>query len=181
MIDAKYLCMAQIPGLPKMVVEAFKLGKLNTTELPGTKANPVIIALAKEANVANIYTSDEVAWCAVAHTVLALRAGKTVAFKGYARLRAASFLEFGQPITIPCLGDTLVFKRDGGYHVGLYIAEDTTHYHVAGGNQSNQYNITRIDKKRLLQARRPYYSIGIPQSVKRFFFSPAGEISVNEM
>ncbi|WP_221932286.1 C40 family peptidase [Flavobacterium zepuense] len=181
MIAAKYQWVAQIPDLPKMVAEAFRLGKLNTTEIPGAKSNPVIMSLAKEAEVANIFTGDEVAWCAVAHTVLALRADKPVLFKGYARLRAASFLEFGQMISVPCLGDTLVFKREGGYHVGLYIGEDTTHYHVAGGNQSNQYNITRIDKKRLLQARRPYYTTGVPKSVKRLFLNATGEISKNEV
>ena len=164
-----------------MVTEAFKLGKLNTTEIPGAKSNPVIMSLAKEADVANIYTGDEVAWCAVAHTVLALRAAKPVSFKGYARLRAASFLKFGQLVQIPCLGDTLIFKRDGGYHVGLYIGEDNTHYHVAGGNQGNQYNITRIDKRRLIQSRRPAYTTGVPQSVKRLFLTAEGEISKNEV
>jgi uncharacterized protein (TIGR02594 family) len=180
MTATQYNWIALLHNLPEMVTEAFKLGKLNTSEIPGAKSNPIIIALAKEAGVANLYKSDEIAWCALAHTVLALRAGKTVLFKGYARLRAASFLEFGQLITTPCLGDTLVFKREGGYHVGLYIGEDNLCYHVAGGNQGNQYSITRIDKKRLLQARRPPYLSGTPASVKKVFLTATGEISKNE-
>lgn len=179
-ISAKYDWLGQMEGLPKMVAEAVKLGKLDTTEYPGPKSNPEIIALAKEAEVSKIYTSDETAWCAVAHTVLALRAGKIVSFKGYDRLRAKSFADFGSKVTIPMLGDTLVFIRPGGGHVGLYIGEDEECYHVAGGNQSNQYNISRIAKSRLSAARRPTYSIGVPESVKRIYLSAKGEVSKNE-
>lgn len=166
-------------GLPKMVAEAVKLGKLDTTEVAGIKSNPEIMALAKEAGVEKIYTSDEMAWCAVAHTALALRAGKAIQFTGYDRLRAASFLKFGKQVAVPVLGDTVVFQRTGGYHVGIYIGEDSTCYHVAGGNQSNQYSITRIEKKRLSQARRPDYSV-MPLTAKRIFLSATGDISKNE-
>jgi len=179
-ISKQYAWLDAIPNLPKMVAEAVKLGKLNTNEVPGQKSNPVILALAKEAGVAKIYTNDDVAWCAVAHTVLALRAEKEVPFTGYARLRAASFLEFGKQIRIPVLGDTLIFKRDGGFHVGLYIGEDATCYHVAGGNQSNQFNIVRIEKTRLLQARRPNYKILMPKSAVRIYLDGKGAISKNE-
>lgn len=179
-ISSKYNWLGQIEGLPKMVQEAIKLGKLDTTEVPGKKSNPEIMALAKEAGVDKIYTSDDIAWCAVVHVALALRAGKTILFKNYDRLRAVSFTNFGTLVLVPMMGDTLVFKRDGGYHVGTYIAEDATCYHTAGGNQSNQFNIVRIEKKRLLQARRPEYNIGIPASVKRYFLDAMGTVSVNE-
>jgi len=179
-ISANYAWLGTVPGLPKMVAEAVKLGKLNTTEVAGVKSNPEIMALAKEAGVSDIYTSDEMAWCAVAMVVLALRAGKKVAFTKYERLRAASFGKFGTEVPVPMLGDVLVFKRDGGFHVGLYIGEDTTCYHVAGGNQSNQFSITRIAKNRLLVARRPEYSIGVPAAVKRVYLSATGDVSENE-
>jgi uncharacterized protein (TIGR02594 family) len=178
-ISTRYNWLSQMQGLPKMVAEAVKLGKLDTTEIPGAKSNPEIMALAKEAGVEKIYTADELAWCAVAHTALALRAGKAIPFTGYDRLRAASFTKFGKQVTTPVLGDTLVFQRTGGYHVGLYIGEDDTCYHVAGGNQSNQYSITRIEKKRLLQARRPDYSV-MPYTAKRIFLSATGTVSKNE-
>lgn len=179
-ISSKYNWLGRIEGLPKMVQEAIKLGKLDTTEIPGSKSNPEILALAKEAGVDKIYKSDETAWCAVAQVALALRAGKEILFKNYDRLRAISFTNFGSLVLVPMMGDTLVFKRDGGYHVGIYIAEDDTCYHVAGGNQSNQYSIVRIEKKRLLQARRPEYKIGIPASVKRYFLDSLGTVSLNE-
>lgn len=178
-IASRYDWLGSVSDLPKMVQEAVKLGKLNTTEVPGKKSNPEIMALAKEAGISNIYTSDETAWCAVAMVTLALRAGFKVHFTGYARLRAASFLDFGKPLIIPMLGDVLVFKREGGYHVGLYIGEDDSCYHVAGGNQSNQFNIVRIEKKRLLQARRPDYT-SLPSSVKKIILSNTGQVSKNE-
>ncbi|KGO88102.1 hypothetical protein Q765_03340 [Flavobacterium rivuli WB 3.3-2 = DSM 21788] len=179
-ISSKYDWLNHVEGLPKMVAEGVKLGKLNTTEVAGPKSNPEIMALAKEAGVAGIYKSDEVAWCAVAMVVLALRAGKKVPFTGYDRLRAKSFLKFGTKIDVPELGDVLVFNRDGGGHVGLYVGEDPSYYHVAGGNQSNQFSVTRIAKNRLSEARRPDYSIGTPASVKRIYLSATGGVSENE-
>jgi len=179
-ISARYDWLEDVPGLPKMVAEAVKLGKLNTTEVAGPKSNPEIMALAKEAGVSDIYPNDETAWCAVAMVVLALRAGKTVPFVKYDRLRAASFGKFGKEVPVPMLGDVLVFLRQGGHHVGLYIGEDAVCYHVAGGNQSNQFSVTRIEKHRLLVARRPEYSVGIPASVKRVHLSATGEVSENE-
>lgn len=178
-ISTRYNWLGLMEGLPKMVIEAVKIGKLGTTEIPGPKANKEILALAKEAGVSNIYTSDETAWCALAQTALALRAGKVVPFKSWDRLRAKSFLQFGTAIETPCLGDVLVFTRDGGGHVGLYIGEDITCYHVAGGNQSNQYSITHIAKARLSGARRPQYIV-VPDTVKRIFLSATGEVSHNE-
>lgn len=179
-IDSKYNWVAKLRGLPKMVVEALKLGAIDTTEFSGPKSNPEIMAMANEAVVGKIYPNDEVAWCGVAMVVLALRAGKKVEFTGYDRLRAKSFLKFGTRTYVPMLGDVLVFERSGGFHVGIYIAEDTKAYHVAGGNQSNQFNIIRIEKKRMLQARRPEYSIGVPAGVKRIFVSAQGVLSKNE-
>lgn len=179
-ISSKYDWLGYMPGLPKMVAEAVKLGKLDTTEVPGKKNNAEIMALAKEAGVTKIYTSDEVAWCAVCMVALALRAGKTVPFTGYERLRAKSFLKFGTKVNEPMLGDVLVFYRTGGGHVGIYVGEDATAYHVAGGNQSNQFSVTRILKSRLTQARRPEYKIGVPAAVKKIYLQADGVVSENE-
>lgn len=178
-ISSRYDWLGTIPDLPEMIKQAVALGKLNTTEVPGPKSNPEIMQLASEAGVANIYKTDEMAWCAVAQTAIALRAGFKVYFTGYNRLRASSFLEFGKPVITPVLGDVLVFKRTGGYHVGMYIGEDKTCYHVAGGNQGNQYSIVRIEKSRLVQARRPDYT-RMPAGAKKIILSDTGTISKNE-
>lgn len=179
-ISQRYDWLGSVEGAPKMIKEAVVLGQLNTTEFPGPKSNPEIMALAAEAGLSDIYKSDETAWCAVAHAVIALRAGKIVPFKGYERLRASSFQKFGSHVDVPMFGDTLVFSRPGGFHVGLYIGEDNVCYHVAGGNQSNQYCVTRILKGRLLEARRPEYKSGTPAGVKRIFLESEGMPSSNE-
>lgn len=164
---------------PKTIQECVKLGHLDTREKPGPKSNQEILKLAAEAGVANIYKSDEIAWCAVAATVICLKAGKEVPFTGYDRLRAKSFLKFGKEVKEPMFGDVIVFGRDGGGHVGFYIGEDSVCFHVAGGNQSNQFNVTRIAKNRAIGYQRPIYNVQ-PKTVKKVFLKQDGEISRNE-
>lgn len=179
-IASRYSWMAQVEGAPKMILEAVKLGKLDTTEVPGPKSNAEIMNLASEAGVANIYKSDETAWCALAATVIALRAGKNVPFIQYDRLRARSFLKFGNEVPEPMYGDVCVFKRSGGEHVGIYVGEDATHYHVAGGNQGNEFSVIRIVKSRLLGARRAAFKTGQPAGVQKIFLEAEGTVSDNE-
>jgi uncharacterized protein (TIGR02594 family) len=180
-IPKQYEWLLQITVLPKMVAEGLKLLDQNTTEITGAKSNPVILKMAKDAGVSDIYKNDDVPWCAVAQTAIAIRAGKEVPFAGYDRLRAASFLKFGKEVIKPVLGDTLVFTRQGGGHVGIYIAEDETTYHVMGGNQGNRFSITRLLKSRLSGVRRPVYNSGQPASAVARFVSPNGmPISTNE-
>lgn len=65
---------------------------------------------------------------------------------------AANWMKFGRPAP-PMAGAVLVFWRDSPKswkgHVGFYVGEDATHYHVLGGNQRNSVSITRIEKRRL--------------------------------
>jgi uncharacterized protein (TIGR02594 family) len=176
-----HLWLLAIPVLPRMVAEGLKAMQQNIKEIPGAKSNPLILQMAKDADVSNIYKNDDTPWCAVAHAAIAIRAGKEVPFTGWDRLRAASFSRFGQEVINPVLGDTLVFTRAGGGHVGLYIAEDETAYHVMGGNQANSYNITRISKNRVTAVRRPIYRSGIPLSAKKYTVAPNSEpLSTNE-
>jgi hypothetical protein len=74
----------------------------------------------------------------------------------------------------------LVFYRaGGGGHVGLYVAEDPVAFHVLGGNEADQVNIVRVDKRRFAGARRPAYSVQ-PSSVRAYHAVPAGGLSGNE-
>lgn len=78
-------------------------------------------------------------------------------------------------------GATLVFKRPGAPtsgHVGYYYAEDKTHYHVLGGNQSNSVSVTRIAKTRLLGSRFPL--TGGPYRSIKVVVAPNGSVSTNE-
>lgn len=73
-------------------------------------------------------------------------------------LGARNWREFGQPCA-PQFGAIMVFWRGSprGWkgHVGFYHGEDSTHYHILGGNQSNAVTVTRVAKRRLLGARWP--------------------------
>lgn len=186
LISSKYAWLGDIQDAPKMILAAIALGKLNTTEFPGAKSNPEILALAKEAGVGDLYKSDEVAWCAIAHTVVCIRAGKVVPFTGWDRMRAKSFIHFGVPVPEPMFGDTCVFERPGGFHVGTYLCEDHPDYtgnlcyHIAGGNQGNQYSATRIIQSRLIAARRPIFQTGQPASVIKRYMDASGSVSTNE-
>lgn len=68
-------------------------------------------------------------------------------------MASINWLKFGRDLKTPALGAVLVFWRGSpkGWqgHVGFYVGEDATHYHVLGGNQSDAITITRIAKKRL--------------------------------
>lgn len=178
-ISNDYAWLGNIPDLPLMIKEAVRIGKLNTNEIAGPKSNPEILKFAATAGVSNIYKSDETAWCAVVMTAICITANKEVPFTSYDRLRAKSFLNFGVAVKEPVLGDVLVFTRTGGGHVGMYVGEDKDCYHVVGGNQSNQFNVTRIAKNRLSGARRPKYNV-MPKSAKKYYLQPTGKVSLNE-
>ena len=78
------------------------------------------------------------------------------------------------------LGDVLVFARPkGGGHVGLYVGEDETAFHVLGGNQSDGVTISRISKDRCIAVRRPGYKAA-PATAKPVELAATGALSVNE-
>lgn len=161
-------------GAPKMIVEFLKI--YGTKETLGVADNPIILEWAEELGIKN-YTHDSIAWCGLEHGIVAHRAGKPVVKDP---LWAANWLKFGVPVTVAKLGYTLVFKRPGGNHVGLYCAEDKTHYHVGGGNQSDMVRISRIEKRRCIGIRQPIYHTSEPANVRQIFISAIGEISTNE-
>ena len=160
---------------PKVLVEAFKL--IGIKELLGKDNNPKIIAWAKELGLEKIYTSDEVAWCGLFVSKVVSKAGFEVVKNP---LWALNWSNFGTKQKIAMLGDVLVFKREGGGHVGFYVAEDNTCYHVLGGNQSDSVSITRIQKSRCVGIRRCNWKVSQPKEVKQYFVEANGIISTNE-
>ena len=97
---------------------------------------------------------DETAWCAAFVGAMLKRAG--MAHTG--KLNARSYLNWGEPVDTPQIGDIAVFWRvkpdDWRGHVGFYAGETATHIKVLGGNQRNHVNITRYRKDQLLGYRR---------------------------
>jgi uncharacterized protein (TIGR02594 family) len=159
---------------PRILVQAVKL--IGTKEIVGKAHNPVILEWAKELKI-KAYTNDEIAWCGLFIAYCAHKAGVEVVD---GPLWALNWAKYGTKESTPMLGDVLTFKRDGGGHVGLYVGEDRTHYHVLGGNQNNQVNVMRIAKSRLHQARRTAWKIAQPSNVRKIQLSSKGIISQNE-
>lgn len=178
MLPDKYKWIEDIGTLPKLVAAGLQF--LGIKEYAGTKDNnPVIMNMAKELGVSNIYTSDEVAWCGLFMCYLCHITGKPQPFKSYDILRAKSFTKWGNEVKKPEFGDILVFSRPEGSHVGLYISETSTTYVVLGGNQSNSVSFTEIAKSRLIASRR-YYATNPPASVKQYLVNSTGIVSTNE-
>lgn len=156
-----YRFLAGNPG-PPILLEALKL--YGTVETPGLASNPVIDGWRDELIAAgavpswagDVMTDDRVPWCGLFAAICAHRAGAKV-FDTF--LRARAWASFGEPVSgVPVVGDVLVFwrgKRHGtSGHVALYVGEDAEAYHVLGGNQRDAVSIMRIDRNRLLAARR---------------------------
>lgn len=174
MLPKQYAWLTKEGG-PKMLVEALKL--YGTIETPGKASNPTILAWAKETGL-GAYSTDSIPWCGLFVAVVALRAGWA---RPPSPLWALDWLKFGAPTNPAMLGDVLVFKRDGGGHVGLYVGEDKAgYYHVLGGNQSDAVNIKRIEKKRCVGVRRPKWRIAQPANVRKIVLSSTGSVSTNE-
>lgn len=179
-LPTKYKWLEKETG-PIMIKKALEL--YDIMEKPGTANNPVIIAWAKEigGKVENIYKADSIAWCGLFMAIVAKRAKKEAIIDP---LWALNWGTFGTYTNTPMLGDVLVFVRTTSKgtkagHVGLYVGEDSTCYHVLGGNQSDKVCITRIDKKRLYTARRPIYNVQ-PKNVRVIKLSSTGSVSKNE-
>lgn len=171
---SKYKWLTTIGILPKTISEGLKL--LGTVETPGVKNNPIIMGWAKELGIDKSYSADSIPWCGLFAAIVTKRAGKEPVKDP---LWARNWAKFGKESSTPGLGDILVFVRDGGGHVGFYVAEDSTAYHVLGGNQSDAVTITRIAKSRCVAARRPEYTVK-PLSVKSYVVAAEGTLSTNE-
>ena len=177
-LPAEYADLLGINPLPRTVAEGLKL--IGTTEVVGKGSNPAIIAWTDELNAAGVkivgYTDDDIAWCGLFAAIVAHRAGKSVVASP---LWARNWARFGVKADAACLGDVLVFFRNGGGHVGFYVGEDATAYHVLGGNQGNKVSITRIEKSRCIAVRRPVYNVR-PATVMPIRRSAKGAVSRNE-
>lgn len=174
-LPSEYAFLAREPG-PKMLIEALRLYGIRETAGPGNTAE--IMAWARELGdkVAAVYTADSIPWCGLFMAIVAKRAGKPWPASP---LWALSWASWGAPSPQAALGDVLVFNRDGGGHVGLYIGEDMDAYHVLGGNQGDAVSIRRIARKRCIAVRR-YYTIGKPANVRPVFIGASGPLSINE-
>lgn len=177
-LPPEYRWLNNVGQLPRTLQEAIKL--IGVAEVVGKGSNRTILAWRDELNLAGVaitgYSDDDTPWCGLFAAIVCHRAGKLVV---KSPLWARNWAKFGVKAPEAGLGDVLTFVRNGGGHVGFYVAEDKTAYHVLGGNQSNKVCITRIAKDRCIAARRPEYQRP-PSSVKPYFVAASGGLSKNE-
>lgn len=171
-IPAEYAWLTKETGLP-LITAALRL--YGTTEKAGAGDNPVILGWAKELGIKG-YTADSIPWCG-------LFAAKATSDAGYKPVEnplwAKNWAKWGAAAKVARLGDVLVFSRDGGGHVGIYVGEDATAYHVLGGNQGDTVKITRIEKNRCVAIRSaPWKSA--PANYRVVKLAPNGAVSKNE-
>jgi uncharacterized protein (TIGR02594 family) len=160
---------------PKILVEAVK--HIGVKEIVGKKHNPTILSWAKALGLEKVYTNDEIPWCGLFVAYCAHASGLPVVKHP---LWALNWNKYGNVAQVPMLGDVLTFTRNGGGHVGIYVGEDNTHYHVLGGNQNNSVSVSRIAKDRLSQARRTAWKIAQPASVRVVHLAAKGIVTTNE-
>jgi uncharacterized protein (TIGR02594 family) len=164
---------------PKVLQEALSL--YGTYEFKGAENNPVILEWSQEigVKVGIDYNADSIPWCGLFAAICVKRAGFEVPSIA---VRAKAWLNFGTKIPKheASRGDVLIFDRKGGGHVGFYVGHDNECYHVLGGNQSDQVNITRIRRDRLEGVRRCPWKVAQPKSVKPIKLVAQGKISENE-
>jgi len=160
---------------PKILVEAVK--HIGIKEIVGKQHNPTILSWAKALGLDKVYTNDEIPWCGLFVAYCAHAAGLDVVKHP---LWALNWNKYGNVAKVAMLGDVLTFTRNGGGHVGIYVGEDATHYHVLGGNQNNSVSVSRIAKDRLSQARRTAWKVAQPASVRVVHLEAKGVITTNE-
>ena len=160
---------------PKILVEAVK--HIGVKEIVGKQHNPTILSWAKALGLEKVYTNDEIPWCGLFVAYCAHASGLPVVKHP---LWALNWNKYGNVAKVPMLGDVLTFTRNGGGHVGIYVGEDATHYHVLGGNQNNSVSVSRIAKDRLSQARRTAWKIAQPASVRVVHLAAKGVVTTNE-
>ncbi len=160
---------------PRILIEG--LNTYGVAEKLGSGSNPTILKWAEDVGLDRVYKDDSTAWCGLWMAYVAKQAGWD---DPYNPLWARNWLNFGTPQKQAALGDVLVFSRGNSGHVGLDVGEDSTAYHVLGGNQSDQVSIKRVAKNRLLGIRRCPWRINQPSNVRVVKLSANGSLSTNE-
>lgn len=127
--------------------------EIGTLEVPGKGNNPAIVRYYADAGHAGV-KHDSVPWCAAFACSVLERSG----IRSPRKLTARSFLNWGEEVTDPQVGDVVVFKRGNSSwqgHVAFFVEETGKGISVLGGNQSDAVNIRTYSKSKLLGYRRP--------------------------
>ena len=129
------------------------LSQYGVTEIPGPANNPNILSYFNYIGHTWVQ-GEETAWCSAFANWVCKKEGKP--YSG--SLTARSWLDVGEHVFVPKLGDIVVLWRESPTswkgHVGFYINHDDAMVYVLGGNQDNQVNIKAYPRVRVLEYRR---------------------------
>lgn len=190
-IPAKYAYLRQDPRAPKMVQAALDLYGLQ--EGVGAADNPTILKWADEVAAAtgsryadwaaDFYNKDAIPWCGLFMAVCAVRSadGRADRLPEHKYLSALEWKAWGVPVAKAdaVVGDVMISQRAGGGHVALIVGEDATHFHILGGNQSDQVSIVRKAKADVVAVRRPRYQVR-PAGARKVVVSATGAAAGSE-
>lgn len=184
-IPGQYAFLRQEPLAPRMVQAALDL--YGTHELAGGANNPIVLAWADEVAAAtrsayadwaaDFYNADSIPWCGLFIAVCAVRAaqGRAERLPEHKYLSALAWQDWGVPVAKAdaLVGDVGISSRAGGGHVFLIVGEDASHFHILGGNQTDQVNIVRKAKSEVVAVRRPRYQV-MPAGARKVLLKPNG-------
>lgn len=156
---SKYLAPASHPAAPSELVEEFPwmpiaLAELGVREVPGPAVNARIALYQSSSELdRNLAADDERPWCSDFVGWCVEHAG----FAGTNSAAARSWLDWGQPLTIPRRGCITILARGAtGGHVGFFVSSPEPHQlRLLGGNQGDQVSLADFDRVRLLGYRVP--------------------------
>lgn len=121
------------------------------TEIPGAKSNSVISRFFSRLG---FNYGDDTAWCSAFANAVCADAGLPIT----KQLNARSWLNIGQKVEIPQLGDICVLWRVSPSswqgHVAFFIRETKDRVYLLGGNQGTSVNISSFPKSQVLGYRR---------------------------
>lgn len=173
-LPSAYAWLSKEAG-PRVLIEALAL--YGTKETTGAASNPAILAWARETGLDRDYKADSVPWCGLYVATVVKRAG----FEPVKNpLWARNWATWGTKADKPSLGDVLVYVRDGGGHVGIYVGENATAYFTLGGNQGDAVSIVPIAKARAIAVRRCPWKFAQPANVRPIRLAAGGALSTNE-
>lgn len=152
-------------------------------EIPGSDSNPMILSMARAIGAPAWYHNDDQPWCAVFQNAVLLESHLPIATGSrgdyFDRLRALTFLQYGQGLVRPALGAIGVFSRPEGAHVAMYLGEFRDLFCVYGGNQGNKVCATWMRSSRLRGWRWPP-NLSLPKLEPILLSHDGQSVSANE-
>jgi uncharacterized protein (TIGR02594 family) len=138
-----------------MTPHEIALSQYGIKEIAGGQDNPLILEYFNAIGFDGQKLKDETSWC----SAFVNWCCKVSGYQFTGKLNARSWLETGQQVNDPQLGDIVIFWRDSKEswkgHVGFYVTERSGWIYTLGGNQSSQVKISGYPSGRLLGYRRP--------------------------